>query len=40
MKGKAARVYSINKEKLQEALNAIDEAFQLLRDLLKEKREG
>ena len=34
-KGKAVRVYSINKEKLQEGIDAIEEELKSLQELLK-----
>lgn len=38
-KGKAARVYSINKDKLKEVVDAVDEALAPLREALDEEPE-
>jgi len=36
-KGKAVRVYSINKERLREALDAVEETIKPLRELLEQQ---
>lgn len=39
-KGKAVRIYSVNKERLREALKAIDDLIKPLKDAIKRSEAG